>query len=175
MDHIWQSAAAFAARAHRHQVRKDGLTPYAAHPFRVALTVAAVFGCADDTTLAAALLHDTIEDTGTDYDELHEGFGRDVADAVAALTKNMALPEVDRERDYDARLARAAWRPVLIKLADCYDNLSEVADTASLRKVVEKCRRAIDVARSHAAERPDVARAVAALRALVSARAPGGG
>ena len=43
---LWQQAASFAARFHRHQTRKDGLTPYIAHPFRVAMTVRDIFGVA---------------------------------------------------------------------------------------------------------------------------------
>src|SRR2546430_1073016 len=103
---LFQEAAAFAARAHRHQTRKDGKTPYVSHLVRVALTVTQVFGCDDPIVLAAALLHDTIEDTTTDYDDLVERFGREAADCVAALTKNMSLPEKEREREYDHRLAK---------------------------------------------------------------------
>src|SRR4051812_8681662 len=88
---IWQDAAAFAARAHRHQIRRDDKTPYVSHVYRVAMTVRHVFGCEDERVIAAALLHDTIEDTTTDYDELEERFGRDIADMVSALTKNMAM------------------------------------------------------------------------------------
>ena len=65
-------AAAFAARAHRHQTRKDGETPYFSHPVRVCLVVRHVFGFDDPRMLAAALLHDTIEDTTTDCDDLIE-------------------------------------------------------------------------------------------------------
>lgn len=71
-----QEAASFAARAHRHQVRKDGRTPYTAHPFRVCLVVRHVFGHDDPRMLQAALLHDTIEDTTTDYDDLAERLRR---------------------------------------------------------------------------------------------------
>ena len=53
---LWQNAASLAARAHRDQIRKDDRTPYVAHPMRVTLTVACVFGCTDETVLAAALL-----------------------------------------------------------------------------------------------------------------------
>ena len=49
-------AVSFAARAHRHQVRKDGQTPYAAHPFRACLVVRQVFGIDDPVALAAAVL-----------------------------------------------------------------------------------------------------------------------
>ena len=68
-------AVAFAAWAHRHQVRKDNKTPYVSHVFRVCLTVRHVFGFDDPRMLAAAVLHDTIEDTTTDYDDLIEHFG----------------------------------------------------------------------------------------------------
>src|SRR5262245_22521267 len=82
-------AASFAARAHRHQMRKDGETPYAAHPFRVCLVVRHVFGIDDPKVLTAAMLHDTIEDTPTDYDDVLDRFGPEVAGWVAALTKDM--------------------------------------------------------------------------------------
>src|SRR6476660_6714705 len=86
-------AASFAARAHRHQLRKDGQTPYAAHPFRVCLIVRHVFGIDDPDTLTAALLHDTIEDTTTDFDDLEKQFGVKVAGWVAALTQDKRLPD----------------------------------------------------------------------------------
>src|SRR3954467_9177362 len=95
-------AAGFAARAHRHQFRKDGLTPYAAHPFRVCLIVRHGFGIGDPEFLAAALLHDTIEDTTTDFDDLEERFGARVAGWVAALSKDTRLPDAEREAAYMA-------------------------------------------------------------------------
>jgi guanosine-3',5'-bis(diphosphate) 3'-pyrophosphohydrolase len=107
-DRLWQQAASFAARQHQGQLRKDGRTPYFAHPVRVALTVRHVFGVDDETALAAALLHDLIEDTTTDYDDLLEMFGKDVADTVAALTKDSRLPEEQREAAYDRQLSVAS-------------------------------------------------------------------
>ena len=123
---LFQEAVAFAARAHRHQLRKDGKTPYVSHVVRVALTVTQVFGCDDETVLCAALLHDTIEDTTTDYDDLAERFGKPITDCVAALTKNMSLPEDAREDEYDRRIAKATWRARLVKLADVYDNFCDI-------------------------------------------------
>src|SRR5215212_5062604 len=90
-------AASFAARAHDGQYRKDGETPYAAHPFRVCLVVRDVFGFDDPHMLIAALLHDTIEDTTTDRDDIDETFGERVGKWVAALTKNATLPYAERE------------------------------------------------------------------------------
>ena len=119
------AAAAFAARAHKHQLRKDKETPYVSHPFRVCLIVRHVFGIDDPKVLAVALLHDTIEDTTTDYDDLFELFGKDVADWVAALTKEMRLPEKEREERYHAVLASSPWPVYVCKLADIYDNLAD--------------------------------------------------
>jgi (p)ppGpp synthase/HD superfamily hydrolase len=171
---LWQDAAAFAARAHRHQIRKDDRTPYVSHVFRVAMTVRDVFGCEDGTVLAAALLHDTIEDTTTDYEDLEERFGREVADIVSFLTKNMAMPEEEREEEYDARLAMADWRARLIKLADVYDNYCDVKNwpiteqsgdrTAKAR---EKCLRALELAAADRG-RPETERAVGVVRALIA-------
>lgn len=163
--HLWQEAAAFAARAHRDQTRKDGRTPYVSHPFRVAMTVRHVFGCEDESAICAALLHDTIEDTPTDYDDLLGHFGPAIADIVAALTKNMALPEEARERDYDKRLGAADWRARLVKLADVYDNLCDARELTaeSAAKLPGKVRRAITLAAHDRAEHPETERAVRAL------------
>jgi guanosine-3',5'-bis(diphosphate) 3'-pyrophosphohydrolase len=118
-------AASFAARAHRSQVRKDGVTPYAAHPFRVCLIVRHVFGIDDPDFLTAALLHDTIEDTPTDYDDLAEKFGDKVAGWVGALSKDMRLPESEREAAYIAKLAAAEPAVKIAKFADIFDNLTD--------------------------------------------------
>ncbi len=118
-------AIAFAARAHQGQKRKDGLTPYVSHVFRVAMVVREVFGINDLAMLTAAVLHDTIEDTTTDYDDLQEHFGDQIAGYVAALSKDKRLPEQERERDYQARLAASAWQVKVCKLADVFDNLND--------------------------------------------------
>lgn len=120
-------AVSFAARAHRHQLRKDRDTPYIAHPVRVCLVVRHVFGIDDPVALATALLHDTIEDTTTDYDDLVGRFGAEVADGVAALSKDTRKPEAEREAAYLDQLLSGNWRVVVCKLADGYDNLSDFA------------------------------------------------
>ncbi len=125
-DRVWRRAAAFAARMHANHARKDGRTPYFSHPARVAMTVRDTFGLDDPDAIAAAFLHDTIEDTPADYDDIADRFGTAVADLVAALTKNMLLPEAQREADYDARLAAADWRARLVKLADVLDNAEDL-------------------------------------------------
>mgnify|MGYP002883755327 CR=1 FL=1 len=102
-------------------MRNDG-TPYLAHPFRVAMSISIRFGTSDEEVLAAALLHDVIEDCDIDYDDVCELFGSRVADLVAVMTKDMRLEETIREVAYDKELADGPWEGRLIKLADVYDN-----------------------------------------------------
>ena len=116
-------ATAFAARAHRHQIRKDARTPYVSHPFRVCMILRELLGVADPECLATALLHDTIEDTTTDYDDIREAFGPNVARWVALLTKDKRMEEDAREEAYFATLAQSVWQVHLCKLADIADNL----------------------------------------------------
>jgi guanosine-3',5'-bis(diphosphate) 3'-pyrophosphohydrolase len=123
-------AVAFAARAHRHQLRKDDQTPYASHVFRVCLVLRHVFGIADERILTAAVLHDTVEDTTTDFDDLQKHFGAEVAGWVALLSKDKRLPEEERETVYMTGLAKAPWQVKACKLADMFDNL---VDSTHLR------------------------------------------
>jgi (p)ppGpp synthase/HD superfamily hydrolase len=118
-------AISFASRAHQNQLRKDRVTPYAAHVCRVAMVVSHVFGIQDPETLATAALHDTIEDTPADYDDLHEAFGENVAYWVSLLTKDMRLPDSSREQAYEEALASAPWQVYICKLADIFDNLTD--------------------------------------------------
>jgi guanosine-3',5'-bis(diphosphate) 3'-pyrophosphohydrolase len=119
-------AVSFAARAHHGQMRKDGRTPYASHVFRVCLIVRDVFGVSDPQVLAAALLHDTMEDTTTDFDDVEEKFGREVATWAAALSKDKRLPYEEREEAYCRVLAGAPWQVQVCKLADVFDNLLDM-------------------------------------------------
>jgi (p)ppGpp synthase/HD superfamily hydrolase len=148
------AAAAFAARAHRHQLRKDRETPYISHPFRVCLVVRHVFGYDDPRLLAAALLHDTIEDTATDCDDLIEAFGPDVARWVAALTKDMRLPESEREAAYVKAIAEAEWQVKACKLADIYDNLGDSKHLAAdgRKKTVARARSYLNAIRTNLPE-----------------------
>ncbi len=165
--HLWQEAAAFAARAHLNHVRKDRRTPYVSHPVRVALTVALVFGFPEETLVAAALLHDVLEDAPRDYDDLAERFGRDVADLVACVSKDARLPEPQREQEYDERLRAGPWQARLIKLADVYDNLQDLdtSDDGSRPRMLDRARRALELA----AGDPQLRAACAAVRRLVQA------
>lgn len=83
-----RKACADCEKAHAKQFRKDGETPYDQHPKFVALQVAKAGGSA--TQIAAALLHDTIEDChgrGYNYDYIRTNYGTEVAQLVALMTK----------------------------------------------------------------------------------------
>jgi guanosine-3',5'-bis(diphosphate) 3'-pyrophosphohydrolase len=127
-------AVAFTARAHHGHFRKDRQTPYASHVFRVCLIVRDLFGFDDPRMLMAALLHDTIEDTTTDYDDLAERYTPEIARWVALLTKDKRLEEPEREQAYLRELRSAPWQVKACKLADVYDNLLDVAHLPEERR-----------------------------------------
>jgi guanosine-3',5'-bis(diphosphate) 3'-pyrophosphohydrolase len=129
-----QDAIAFAARAHDGQLRRDHRTPYVSHPFRVAMIVRDVFGFDDPHMFAAAVLHDTIEDTRTDYDDLEEAFGAGVATWVSILTKNKSMPFNEREVAYCRGLTASPWQVQVCKLADILDNLMDDASLTAQGK-----------------------------------------
>ncbi len=158
---LWHRAASLAARAHCHQVRKDKKkTPYFSHPARVAMIVAVRFGCTDEKVLASAYLHDVIEDTTVDYDNLLKDFGREVADIVACLSKDPRVIEPERERRYHEQLATGPWQARLVKLADVYDNLADAPTDDISRRMLEK----VDWALKIAGDGPHIADAIAMVR-----------
>jgi (p)ppGpp synthase/HD superfamily hydrolase len=169
---LWQRAASFAARKHEHAHRDDGQTPYFSHPTRVAMAVSALFGCQDDEALAAAYLHDVIENTDTSFDDLQEEFGERIAGLVSALTKTTLLPGKEAEREYLERLSKADWRARLVKLADQLDNYTDVL--AGVKEdsgeEIKKCRRILELARADAKKHDETKRALAALRKVCAAR-----
>jgi guanosine-3',5'-bis(diphosphate) 3'-pyrophosphohydrolase len=153
-------AVSFAARAHRHQLRKDGQTPYVAHVFRVCLILRHAFGIDDAESLMTAVLHDTIEDTNTDYDDVEEAFGDTVAQGAAALSKDKRLQEGPREKKYKKTLAAAPPHIKLCKLADIFDNLMDSEHTSDqLRQRTCKRSRAYLTALDSPALPPPVRRA----------------
>src|SRR5665811_1764585 len=77
-------AYVYAMKAHGEQKRASG-DPYFSHPLEVAAILIALK--LDDSTIAAALLHDTIEDTETTRDQIDHLFGPDIGRLVDGLTK----------------------------------------------------------------------------------------
>ncbi|KHJ94282.1 hypothetical protein OESDEN_05789 [Oesophagostomum dentatum] len=105
MDHgpedlaLVMKANDFAARRHRFQKRKDLQgTPYINHPIGVAYILTNEAEVYDAATLAAALLHDTVEDTKTTLEEIKEQFGQEVHDIVKECTDDKSLPKDARKK-----------------------------------------------------------------------------
>lgn len=120
-------AMTFAASKHRDQRRKDAeASPYINHPIAVADVLWYDGDVRDAVVIAAALLHDTIEDTKTTGAELRRQFGRKVAGIVDEVTDNKRLPKERRKElqiEHAAHLSRAAK---LVKLADKICNLRDI-------------------------------------------------
>ena len=122
-------ALAFAAHKHRDQRRKDAeASPYINHPIALAEVLAREGGVGDIEVLAAALLHDTIEDTDTTEDELRKAFGDRIAGIVAEVTDDKSLDKAERKRLQIERAAHISREAKLVKLADKICNLRDVAD-----------------------------------------------
>ena len=120
-------AAAFAAHKHRDQRRKDAkATPYINHPIEVARVLCVEGGVRDPKILAAALLHDTIEDTETSYKELRGQFGLLIADIVAEVTDTKFLDPHSRKRLQIAKAGHASAAAQQVKIADKLSNLRDI-------------------------------------------------
>lgn len=123
-------AARFAADKHRLQTRKDvGSTPYINHPLTVAGVLAEEGGVTDPRVLAAAILHDTVEDTATLPAELDAEFGPEVAAIVAEVTDDKALDKQVRKQLQVEKAAGKSPSAKLVKLADKISNLRDIAAT----------------------------------------------
>ncbi len=119
-----------ARAAHSEQVRRSG-DPYIAHPLGVAMILADLG--LDDVTIAAALLHDAVEDTALTSGDLERDFGPDVAAIVDGVTKLDRLQFDSREAQQSATLRKMLVamakdiRVLLIKLADRLHNMRTIA------------------------------------------------
>jgi GTP diphosphokinase / guanosine-3',5'-bis(diphosphate) 3'-diphosphatase len=122
-------AVDFAAAKHRNQRRKDWeASPYINHPIALTQVLKVEAGVSDIDVLAAALLHDTIEDTETTPEELQREFGPRIAGIVAEVSDDASLPKAERKRlqvEHAATLSREAK---LVKLADKICNLRDMLD-----------------------------------------------
>ncbi len=119
-------ALAVAADAHRGQVRHDG-SPYLAHPLRVCELLAQTG--ADETVLAAALLHDGVEDSSLTVVAVVESFGLEIGELVAALTEDERIDNwLERKNALRAQVAEAGPPGAAIYAADKLANLREMRD-----------------------------------------------
>jgi len=116
-----EKAQKTAEEAHKGQYRMDGKTPYIEHPKAVVGLLEGV-DIQNESTLAAAWLHDCIEDCGLTREYLEKEFGASVASTVQQLTK-----DVGRE-EYNERIMHANYDVQIIKLADTVHNCSNLSE-----------------------------------------------
>jgi len=124
---LLMKALSFAANKHRSQFRKGSEPiPYINHPIAVADLIVRTGKIHDEATLAAALLHDTVEDTDTTFAELETEFGPVISKLVAELTDNKKLPKEERKRLQIEHAPSLSPRARIVKLADKTCNLRDV-------------------------------------------------
>ena len=123
-------AADFAAYKHRNQKRKDEeKTPYINHPIAVAKIISEIGNIEDPEILAAALLHDTIEDTKTTPEELIDNFGERVCHLVQEVTDDKTLPKLERKQRQIDHAKEISKDAALIKLGDKISNVTDITYT----------------------------------------------
>lgn len=141
-------AAEFAAHKHREQKRKGKSgRPYVGHCIEVAALIADVGGVNDPTVLAAALLHDTVEDTKTTRDEVLREFGSAIDSIVGEVTDDKTqLRSVQRELQI-MHAPGMSGGAKLIKLADKISNVREIGEDPPIEWDEERCNTYFDWAK----------------------------
>jgi guanosine-3',5'-bis(diphosphate) 3'-pyrophosphohydrolase len=132
-------AVEFAAQKHRMQRRKDSeASPYINHPIALMHVLCIDGGISDPLVLAAAALHDTIEDTETTEEELRTTFEEEIAQIVVEMTDDKSLPKEQRKRLQIEHAHRMSREGALVKLADKICNLRDVAANPPLGWCLER-------------------------------------
>jgi len=120
-------SVSFAAEKHRGQTRKNvEKPPYILHPLRVACHLVYMGNVIDRDVLVAALLHDTIEDAETTFEEISYQFGSRVACLVHEMSNDLSLPSHVQKEEQVLKASYKSLEAALIMLADKLDNLSDL-------------------------------------------------
>jgi len=114
----------FAKKKHTGQLRKNGKTTTFSHLKDVVKNLKKMKVTNEDT-ICAGWLHDTIEDTDTDFDSIKDRFGKNVAEIVVSVTKDNRLPKKQREMKYARDLKLANTKAKLVKIADILANVND--------------------------------------------------
>ena len=144
---LLERAFLFASEAHEGQQRRSG-EPFIAHPVGVARVLADLR--LDDSTLAAALLHDVVEDTDVTIEEVRAEFGEEITRLVEGVTKLTRIHFQSREQaqaeNYRKMIVAMAQDPgvILIKLADRLHNMRTI-EYLGKQKQLQKARETLEV------------------------------
>lgn len=120
-----KEAAEFAAKAHEGAVRKGSSIPYIVHPYEAAVIVSGL--TSDPEVIAAALLHDVIEDAGITYEYLLEQFGDRVAELVRGESEDKSKSWQERKQATICHMEHASREEKMICLGDKLSNLRSMA------------------------------------------------
>ncbi|MBU6323784.1 MAG: bifunctional (p)ppGpp synthetase/guanosine-3',5'-bis(diphosphate) 3'-pyrophosphohydrolase [Patescibacteria group bacterium] len=123
-----EKAMLLAMRAHEGQKRKEGDTPYIVHPVEVALILAR-HGFPEDV-LAAALVHDTVEDTSVTLEDVRRELGDGIAKLVAPVTHDDSLPWEEKKHAYLESVRNAPEDVKAISVADKIANAKSLIAAA---------------------------------------------
>jgi len=123
-----QQAESLAKTKHEGQFRKNKETEYFEHLKNVVFELKSM-GITDENMLCAGWLHDTIEDTDTDYDNIVKNFNKEIADYVASVTKDTRLIKEEQEKQYIIQLENASWQAKIVKLADIIANFKDLENS----------------------------------------------
>lgn len=146
------SALSFAAQKHRDQRRKDvEASPYINHPIDLVNVLVNEAEVTDPVVIVAAILHDTVEDTDTTFEELETVFGMPVADIVREVTDDKSLRKEKRKQQQIDNASSISYEAKLVKLADKICNLRDMRssppagwDLERRREYFDWCKAVID-------------------------------
>ena len=127
-EELIKSAESFAKMKHEGQFRKDSKMPYSKHLEDVVDELKSM-GVVDEDILCTGWLHDTIEDTDTDYDDIYEEFNKKIADYVAFVTKDTRLIKSKQEKAYISQLKKSSWQAKVVKLGDIIANFKDLKNS----------------------------------------------
>jgi len=146
---LYQKTIVFATKKHleKGQTVPDSNLPYVVHLSNVAMEIMLAYKNSKKSninlTITLALLHDTLEDTNTTFNEITDHFGIEVAEGVFALTKNSELPKDQQIKDSLKRILKLKKEVWCVKLADRITNLQQPPgnwDKYKIRSYLEEAK-----------------------------------
>jgi len=141
-------AVEFAAHKHKDQRRKGvSASPYINHPIALAKILVEEGNVSDANVIAAALLHDTLEDTQTTKQELVGEFGELIANVVGEVTDTKSVDSVTRKRLQISKASHSSNEAKLVKLADKIANLRDLLSDPPAGWSIDRQRKYFDWAK----------------------------
>lgn len=147
----YQKAIKFAAKKHAdiNQLIPGTNLPYVVHLSNVAMEILIATQKTEkfdsEFAIQVALLHDILEDTETTFDEIANEFGKEIAQAVLALTKNSKIPKEERMKDSLNRIKELPKEVWAVKLADRITNLQVPPEHWNIEKITAYQKQAVQI------------------------------